>query len=308
MELKQLERFLAVVEHGTLAGAARALGLTQQALSKSLSGLEGELEVRLFERAPGGTTRLTEYGSTLVNHAHAQLAADKRARLTLRGLRDAQSGVVTIGIGETFAADILATAVSQFYAERPRVRINLVEGYSEIILRRLYNGELDFACVGVGGYELAAGFSAQTIYSAYDVIACSAKHPLAEKSALSLRDLIGYTWVVPYSRPSDTDVIIDAFNAAGLPPPDQFIGSDAYRIGMKLMAQNDFVTMTSPALVNNDLARHRYAITTLDLNAPTVHRHACLVTSTDRPMTPAAKALLEQVHKTSQSFEAPSPA
>lgn len=304
MELKQLERFLAVVDHGTLVSAARHLGLTQQALSASLAGLEGELEVRLFDRAPGGITRLTAYGDALVAHARSQLAADRRARDALKSLRDAETGVVTVGIGETFAGDIIAPAVSRIHAERPRLRINLVEGYSEQILGRLYDGEFDFVAVGVSGFELEDGFTAEAIYTANDVIACRPDHPLARKRKLRLADLADYTWLVPYSRPSDVDAITETFIAEGLEPPTRFIGSDAFRIGMKLLAANDFLLMTSPALVTSRLARETYGVRILPIDRPTVKRNASLVVSAERPMTPAAQVLLDAVRTAAIEFTA----
>lgn len=304
MELRQLERFLAVFDHGTLAAAARELDLTQQALSASLSTLEHDLEVRLFNRAPGGITRPTAYGETLVSHARSQLAADRRARLDLDNLRDAQSGTVTIGIGETFAGDILEPAVTRLLAERPKLRINLIEGYSEKILERLYDGEFDFVAVGVGGFTLRDGFHAEPIYTANDVVACRPGHPLTKEPNLALADLVGYDWMVPYSRPSDRDAIIDAFVAEDLPPPGRFIGSDAYRIGMKLLLANDFLSMTSPALLMSRLVRDGYGVRLLPVDKPTVKRNASLVSNSDRPMTPAAEALLDAVRIAAANYKA----
>jgi len=302
LELRQLERFLAVVDHGTLAAGARELGLTQQALSASLSGLERELDVRLFDRGPGGITKLTPYGEALVTHARSQIAADRRARQALRSLAEAETGTVTVGIGETFAGDILAPAVSRLHAARPKLRINLIEGYSEQILERLYDGEFDFVAVGVGDFALGEGFRAEVLYSADDVVACRPGHPLAGKPRISLADLADYTWLVPYSRPSDVDVITETFVAAGLQPPTRFIGSDAYRIGMKLLAANDFLLMTSPALVTSRLAKETWGVHTLPIDRPTVRRNASLVTPTGRPMTPAAAALLGEVRAAASNY------
>lgn len=304
MELRQLERFLAVVDRGTLAAAARQLGLTQQALSASLSGLEKELDVRLFDRGPGGITRLTPYGEALVSHARSQIAADRRAHEALRSLADAETGTVTVGIGETFAGDIIAPAVSRLHQERPRLRINLIEGYSEQILERLYDGEFDFVAVGVADFALRDGFRAEVIYSANDVVACRPGHPLAGKRRVRLTDLADYTWLVPYSRPSDVDVITETFVAAGLEPPSRFIGSDAYRIGMKLLTANDFLLMTSPALVTSRLAKETWGVHVLPVDRPTVRRNASLVTPTERPMTPAAAALLGEVRAAASNYGA----
>ncbi|MEJ2535105.1 MAG: LysR substrate-binding domain-containing protein, partial [Gammaproteobacteria bacterium] len=145
-------------------------------------------------------------------------------------------------------------------------------------------------------------FRAEAIYSAQDVIACRPAHPLAGRRSLALEDLVGYTWLVPYSRPSDRDVIVETFVAADLEPPDRFIGSDAYRIGMNLLTANDFLLMTSPALVTSRLARETGGVRILPIEQPTVRRHASLVTPTERPMTPAATALLAAVRDAAARF------
>ena len=103
MEIKQLRRFLAVVETGSLTAAAPTVGLTQQALGASISNLEKELGVMLLDRGPGGVTTPTAYGMMLVAHAKSILSSENRAREELHAFRDARGGSVRIGIGEAFA-------------------------------------------------------------------------------------------------------------------------------------------------------------------------------------------------------------
>ena len=100
---------------------------------------------------------------------------------------------------------------------------------------------------------LAEGFNREVIYSTNDVIAARPEHPLARRKTLKLSDLVGYAWLVPYSRPSDLDVIVNTFVAAGLEPPRSIVGSDAYRIGMQLMLSSDLLIMVSPALIAPEL-------------------------------------------------------
>ena len=64
MEIKQLEYFRAIVDEGTISGAARALHMTQPPLSYQMKMLEEELQVRLFARG-SKHIRLTEAGSTV---------------------------------------------------------------------------------------------------------------------------------------------------------------------------------------------------------------------------------------------------
>ena len=66
MEMKQLEYFCAIVEAGTISGAAKALHMTQPPLSYQMKMLEEELEVQLFLRGMKKIT-LTEAGAALLS-------------------------------------------------------------------------------------------------------------------------------------------------------------------------------------------------------------------------------------------------
>ena len=301
MEHRQLERFLAVIDHGSLVAAARHLQLTQQALSASLANLEQDLGVRLFDRSPGGITLPTAHGQALVRHARAQLAGAERARQELLNLSDGQTGTVTVGLGESFAGDIIATALMRFREMRPGIRVNLIEGYSEKLRHRLYEGEFDFIAAGVSAYELAEGFTREVIYSTNDVIAVRPEHPLARRRSLTLKDLQGFTWLVPYSRPTDLEVIVEAFVAENLEPPRRIIGSDAFRIGLQLQLASDLLIMVSPAVIAPELARRPATLKVLPIAKPTVQRNASLIFPSDRPLTPPAALLLEEVRQVART-------
>ena len=295
MEIRQLERFIAVIENGSLSAAAKYLGLTQQALSTSISKLEEDIDLRLFDRAPGGITKPTPYGRALVRHARSQIAAIDRAKQELHAIHDATAGTITIGIGESFASEIAASAVTRLHSMRPEIRINLIEGYSELLLERLREGEFDFVAGGTGGLHPPDDLAHELLYSSNDVVVARTGHPLAGRKNLQLKDLQDYTWLVPYSRTSDLNVIVDTFVAERLDPPKRIIGTDAYMVGTNLMMTNDFLFMTTPGLIGRQFAGSTGLLEVLDIDRPTVRRHAHLIYSAERPMSPAAAVLLQEV-------------
>jgi DNA-binding transcriptional LysR family regulator len=59
MELRDIEYFAVIAEHGSLARAAEGLGLSQPALSKCLRWLENAVEAKLVKRTSKGV-ELTE--------------------------------------------------------------------------------------------------------------------------------------------------------------------------------------------------------------------------------------------------------
>jgi DNA-binding transcriptional LysR family regulator len=80
LDLRQVRAFVAVADHGHFGRAARALFLTQQALSKRVAGLETQVGT-LFERHPAGAS-LTDRGERLLPAARGLLEAADHALAT----------------------------------------------------------------------------------------------------------------------------------------------------------------------------------------------------------------------------------
>jgi DNA-binding transcriptional LysR family regulator len=300
MEIKQLKRFLAVVEKGSISSAAKHLQLTQQALSTDIAKLEKSIGLRLFDRSPGGITKPTAYGRALTRHARSQIAAIDRSIQELHAIRDASSGTIAVGVGETVTSDIIATAISRFHSMRPEIRINVIEGYSELLLERLREGEFDFVAGGIGGLQLPEDLEQELLYSSDDIVVARANHPLAGQKNVSLKQLSEYTWMVPYARSSDLEVILDTFSNEHIELPKRFIGTDAYMLGMNLILSNDFLIMVQPAMVHHSLQGKSAVLCRIDIDRPTVRRHARLIYPANRPMSPAAHALFEEVKEVCQ--------
>ncbi|MBG0561314.1 LysR family transcriptional regulator [Actinoplanes aureus] len=104
MDTEALRSFVRAAELGQLQHAADELGVTQQAISKRIAGLERELEVRLFTRTARGV-ELTLDGQALLPHARSIVAGVDRAvtavrpgsralRIDVLGLRSAQAVVL----------------------------------------------------------------------------------------------------------------------------------------------------------------------------------------------------------------------
>lgn len=292
LDLKQLRRFLKVVERGSLAAAAPELGLTQQALGAGIAKLEDEMGVHLFDRGPGGATVVTAYGTLLIRHAKHLLAAADRAREEVLALRDATGGSVSIGIGEAFAHEVIADAVAECHRSRPGIRISLVEDYSQGLLERLGDGEIDFIA---GADDAATGDVLERfpLYTVADIVIARAGHPLADRREVSLRDLQRFSWLAPRSRASDAVVIAEAFRKADLDAPSRFIWTDAPTVGMALLLSGDFLFMTSPAQVTGPLRSGQ--LRALRTKTPTIERRVGLIYRTDTRLNPCALMLMEEI-------------
>ncbi len=120
----QLEFFVLLARHGSLAAAARALDLTPPAATKRLSQLEARLGVRLVNR----TTRhisLTSEGETYLHHATRILAEIREMEDAVSSSHSVPRGLLRINATLGFGRTTIAPIVSAFAKRYPHVEVQL---------------------------------------------------------------------------------------------------------------------------------------------------------------------------------------
>ncbi|MEU6663387.1 LysR family transcriptional regulator [Streptomyces sp. NPDC046821] len=127
MELRQLEYFLAVVEHEGLNRAAQRLYVSQPTVSQAIQSLERELGVALFQRAARRNLVLTSAGALLVPKAQAILDGVVAARDTMSRARALRTSSVSIGTMPEMSSDAVASWITTFRARNPDVRLDITE-------------------------------------------------------------------------------------------------------------------------------------------------------------------------------------
>src|SRR4051795_6674825 len=127
MDPRRLLTFRAVAHERSFSGAARALALTQPAVSQQVAGLEREVGARLLDRRPGGLA-LTPAGTVLL--AHADAVAE---RLQPGGGQRAELGAaervrLRIGAFPTALAGLVPAAVAHVRERAPGAEVTVQEG------------------------------------------------------------------------------------------------------------------------------------------------------------------------------------
>jgi DNA-binding transcriptional LysR family regulator len=129
--------FLAVVDAGSLSGAARRLGTTQPTVGRQIEALEQALGgEHLFTRSPGG---LAPTRAARLLEPHARTMAAAAAALTRAAAGDAQamSGVVRVTASEIVGAEVLPPILRDFRETWPGIDLELVlTNEQEDLLRR----------------------------------------------------------------------------------------------------------------------------------------------------------------------------
>lgn len=131
-----LRAFLAVIETGSLSGAAARIGLTQPTLSRHIRELETALGVGLFTRSARGLDP-TEAALGLVDDARSMGAAAEALALKAQGRSEQLAGTVRITASVVVANLILPPVLVALREAEPHIQVELVASdLNQNLLRR----------------------------------------------------------------------------------------------------------------------------------------------------------------------------
>ncbi|MBX3592897.1 LysR family transcriptional regulator [Sphingomonas sp.] len=144
MRFRQLEVFHAVYVHGSISAAARALGVSQPSVSKTLRHAEDGLGVTLFHLSRGRLIP-TDEAHVLMREAGDVFERLDTLQQTARNLSRAGGGHIRLGIVPSLALDVLPHALAQFRRDWPQVTFEVHTRHHDDLVRALIEREIDLA-------------------------------------------------------------------------------------------------------------------------------------------------------------------
>jgi LysR family transcriptional regulator of abg operon len=261
MKPNQLLAFAAVAEHGSIRSAARALGVSQPAVTKIVRELERELEAPLVERSIRGA-QLTVYGEAFAPRARLLLADMARARDEIAQLRDGATGKVAVAFSTSFGLTVFPLAFKEFHARLPAVDVHFSEAVLPSMLTMLRNGSLDFAVAHLRPEDLSADFESFELFPV---------------------QLVG------------REVVAPIFSPLGLPPPARVIRGQSVTVALGLVGSTDLVGLFVEPLAALVFKNHGVRRVEVEENLPSLQ--VCVVQRAGQRLTPAARQLAECIYK-----------
>ncbi|WP_285424254.1 LysR family transcriptional regulator [Pseudomonas sp. efr-133-TYG-103a] len=161
MDTKFLNSFVAVVESGSIAGAARRLNLAPTTITQQMKALEVDIGCELLMRV-GRTVKPTVVGARIV----------EQARDILRGVRDLRSaasdtalpaGPLLLGATPTALMGLLPAILRRWMGAYPATQIFIEPGTSATLLQRVMSGQLDAAIIVHPSFPLDKTFAWQSL-------------------------------------------------------------------------------------------------------------------------------------------------
>lgn len=198
--LRQVEYYLAVVDHGSISEAARGLHISQAAVSVAVQQLERSLNAELLSRSPARRARPTPAGQALLPHARRVLASISEAAEAVRDDHSEMRGVLRIVTSINVSPHVLPPLLAYFTEHFPEVKIEISEASTRSIHEALRSGDADLGVC----YERQSSpeFKTTLVEDVRQHVMLPSTHALAGRDDVYLRELIAEPFIMVDIPPS----------------------------------------------------------------------------------------------------------
>ncbi|GAT87411.1 molybdate transport repressor ModE-like protein [Paenarthrobacter nicotinovorans] len=280
-----------VARQGSLAGAARVLGITSSAVSQQISILERETGVQLLDRSSRGVG-LTGAGEILVEHARAVVRLLEATRAEMDQLSGDLSGRVRIGSIPSLARTVLLPVAEKLEVTVPDVEltVNVVEPVDSI--EQLLNGALDIAIVDL--YD-----NVPMAFPDYLVTREVLSEPLVLVTPpdyevpprLKLSDLRNEAWVLTPDAGACGQAVRYACRNEGFEPNIRWVVDDLLLL-VESISRGRGISLLPPLSVDSTVA----PVGIHAFDKPHIQRRVLTVTRSSDARRPIVKAVLDEIH------------
>lgn len=210
-----LRYFYEVARYRSFRLTADKIHIAASAISRQIQLLEEELGTKLFVR-DRKSLRLTAAGEALLYRVKRVMGELTTARSEIDAMLGALCGTVRLGINETVAREFLPEFLRTFRAKHPLIAFEITVANSDELCELLARAELDI----IIGYAMQPRAKLQQI-ATFDLTTCVTlplNHPLAQRAAVRVADLVGETIIMPSSDSMLRDVLDSIFGRVSVKP------------------------------------------------------------------------------------------
>lgn len=206
-DIRLLRVFTAVAEAGGFTPAEAELGIARSTISTHIASLETRLGLRLCRRGRGGFA-LTDEGQLVYREAQRLIAALSAFEARVSGAGSRLTGTLNLAVIDgilTLPEIRIADALARFRDAAPDVHVTLALLSSEEMERRLLDGSLHAAFLGIG--RAKSGLAYRDVAWETQYVYCAPGHPLFDKPRIEEADLTRHPYVglTPADLPHATE-------------------------------------------------------------------------------------------------------
>ncbi len=272
MNLRDLRYLVALADLKHFGRAAQASFVSQPTLSTQLKKFEDELGVALIERNPRNVM-LTPVGEAIVARARIILREADEMKNIARRAKDPESGMVKLGIFPTLGPYLLPHIIPPIVARFPQLALILIEEKTEVILKKLQDGELDCAILALPIHD--DNLHVEFLFEEDFILAVPQSHAFATLKKTTLADLAEQTLLLLDDGHCLRDQALEVCHTSGAGEQSGFRATSLETL-RHMVAANVGMTLL-PALTVHPPSPSPATIALVPFSEPVPHRRIAMV-------------------------------
>lgn len=189
INFQHLNYFLIAAKYQNFTLAADKLFVNYSTLSKAISSLESQLNVKLFERN-GRYLKLTKFGKILNAHLASAMSSITDGLDEIQRITNQDSGQIDISSVYMVASKFLPPLLAKFRADFPNFTIDITQSSTQRIINNLLEGNIDIGFCGEFDYPTyKSQINREFIYNDEIILIVPKNHHLANRSVVSFNDI-----------------------------------------------------------------------------------------------------------------------
>ena len=307
LKLRDLHVFATVVQRGSMAKAAKLLGVSSPAVSEVVADLEHALGVRLFDRSTRGIEP-TIYGDALLKRSVAAFDELKQGVRDIEFLSDPTTGELRIGCTDSLSTTILPQIISRYSRLYPGVTLELddVSGRAPEALgpglrERKYDCVLQRIVTPLPNQQSTDDLQAEVLFDDDLVVVAGPNSRWARRRNVDLAELIDEPWVLPPAGTWYHELVVaKLFRARGLDVPKASLVTHSVALRARVLIEGPYITTFARSVVR--LNGERYGLKILPIDFPSVPLPAGILTLKNRTLSPVVEGFLAVARDVAQPF------
>ncbi|AGL84155.1 DNA-binding transcriptional LysR family regulator [Pseudomonas protegens] len=192
ISLRHIEVFRAIMQAGSVTGAARLLFTSQPTVSRELARLETLSGLRLFDRE-GGRLLPTAQALLLLEEVERAYVGLERINSVAQSIRRFEHGQLSLSCLPLFSQTLLPPVCKQFQAQHPGIGLSITAQESPLLEEALSAQRHDLGLTE--SEHLPRGTQGELLFCADMVCILADDHPLLARPRLALADFRGQDFI-----------------------------------------------------------------------------------------------------------------
>ncbi len=294
VNLRQIEAFKAVIEHGTVSRAAERMNISQPAMSKLIAHLEFDTDLKLFDRVKGRLAP-TGHAMRLYDEVGRIFAGVRQVESAVEAIRREEQGRIAVGVVPGLSGAFIQRAMTSFLQEHSNVFCTIDSITSQWIADWVITRKVD---VGLVDAQVDNPYLVREPLMEHPLVCIMPiDHPLTAKSVVEPKDLDGLPFVA-FSA-ADIGLLVQRTLDGHRIKPRTVLVSNAALTVCEFVAAGHGVALVHPAMTSG--LEHRLVARRF---APEVYYHLQLCRSADSRNAHLVEAFAQQVRATADELSA----